>query len=129
MPREPAYDAKRSHDGEAPAASERAAGRMPDASGRRRGTGGPEPTSRAGPHRLRDCGFLKHTTRTAGQVRIAHALAASWSRTAAKRAAAAAGSVTTVTLPGSWPVAVRPSTSSRRSVALAVRRPPVTRSG
>ena len=78
MPREPAYDAKRSHDGEAPAASERAAGRMPDASGRRRGTGGPEPTSRAGPHRLRDCGFLKHTTRTATQVRIAHAMAASW---------------------------------------------------
>jgi hypothetical protein len=61
VPREPAYDAERSHEGEATAASERAPGRMPDASGRRRGTGSPEPRGRtaAGPHRSRDGGFLK----------------------------------------------------------------------
>ena len=76
MPREPAYAAKRSQDGEASAASERAEGRMPDGSARRRGTGSPEPTSGAGPHRSRDGGFLK-PERTAPQVRIAHAMAAS----------------------------------------------------
>ena len=43
MPREPAYAVERSHDGEATAASERATGRMPDASVRRRGMGGSEP--------------------------------------------------------------------------------------
>jgi hypothetical protein len=42
VPREPAYAAKRSHDGEAPAASERANGRMPFANVRQRGTGSPE---------------------------------------------------------------------------------------
>ncbi len=45
VPREPAYAAKRSHDGEAPAAYEFASGRMPDANVRRRGTGSPEPAS------------------------------------------------------------------------------------
>jgi hypothetical protein len=57
VPREPAYAAERSHEGEATAASERATGRMPDVSARRRGTGSPEPHRRP--------------------VRIAHAIAAS----------------------------------------------------
>ena len=60
MPREPAYAAKRSRDGEVPAASERVAGRMPVANARRRGMGSPEPRGEpaAGPHRSRDGGFL-----------------------------------------------------------------------
>jgi hypothetical protein len=40
---------------------------MPEANGRRRGTGGPEPNGGAGPHRTRDGGFLTR----------AHAMAAS----------------------------------------------------
>jgi hypothetical protein len=44
MPREPAYAAERRQDAEAKAASERAKGRMPVASVRRRGMGSPEPT-------------------------------------------------------------------------------------
>jgi hypothetical protein len=44
MPREPAYAAERSQDGEAKAASERAKDRMSEASVRRRGVGNPEPT-------------------------------------------------------------------------------------
>jgi hypothetical protein len=83
VPREPAYAAKRSQDGEAPAASERAEATMADASGRRRGTGSPEPRGRsASLTRLRlpeasarDCGFLKRAR--ARQVRIAYAIAAS----------------------------------------------------
>ena len=71
MPREPAYAAKRSQDGEALAASERAEATMAEASDRRRGTGSPEPA--AGPHRSRDGGFLAADR----QVRIAHAMAAS----------------------------------------------------
>ena len=43
MPREPAHDAKRSQDGEAPAASERAEAWRAEASARRRGTGSREP--------------------------------------------------------------------------------------
>jgi hypothetical protein len=60
VPREPAYAAKRSQDGEAPAASERAEATMAEASARRRGTGSPEPRGgpAAGPHRSRDGGFL-----------------------------------------------------------------------
>ena len=48
---------------------------------------------------------------------------------AANRAAAVAGSLTTVTLPGSWPCAASDSTTSRRSVALPTSNPPVSRSG
>jgi hypothetical protein len=78
VPREPAYAAKRSHDGEAPAASERATGRMPDVSARRRGTGSPEPHQAAGPHRSRDCGFLKaELTRWRLPEARVHAMAAS----------------------------------------------------
>ncbi|MEY3205698.1 MAG: hypothetical protein RLZZ21_2029 [Planctomycetota bacterium] len=42
MPQEPAYAAERSQDGGAKAASERAEGRMPVASVRRRGMGNPD---------------------------------------------------------------------------------------
>jgi hypothetical protein len=48
---------------------------------------------------------------------------------AANRAAAAAGSLTTITPPGSWPLATSDSTTRRRSVALPASRPPVSRSG
>jgi hypothetical protein len=54
VPREPAYAAKRSQDGEAPAASERANGRMLFANVRRRGTGSPSRRTAHDPHRLRD---------------------------------------------------------------------------
>jgi hypothetical protein len=47
MPREPAYDDERRQDAGATAASERAAGTMPAASVRRRGTGSPEPAQPA----------------------------------------------------------------------------------
>jgi len=44
MPRKPAYAAKRSQDGEAPAASERADAWRASVNVRRRGMGNPEPT-------------------------------------------------------------------------------------
>ena len=70
MPREPAYADKRSQDGEAQSASERATGRMPVASVRRRGMGSPEPRERPATGH----GQSRATRRAA---RIARAIAAS----------------------------------------------------
>jgi hypothetical protein len=75
VPREPASLVERSQDGEARAASsERRAG-CPE---RTSGDGARVASSHAGagPHRLRDCGFLRLEL-SEGQVRIAYAIAAS----------------------------------------------------